>query len=349
MARVENAAQVRRSWMNSWPGVRPPSERAIRYNYQTYLQHGTNVNRYRGNSGRRRTVRSAQNIERVRRSLHRNGNVSSRRNGQNSSRCSFNRSVHCLGFHPYVLIKTQALLANDPAQRLDFCRWLLNMIEENDSFLANLVTSDEAVFSLNSEVNTKNVVKYSHYGRGHPRVHYVERIQGAGKVMVWLGFTGAGNVLGPYFVQRTLNTREYLRIVRYNVVQGDLLALGVDMGQLWWQQDGAPAHTSDTAMRYLQGQFPGKVISRRGDVVWPPRSPDFVVLDFFTWGYIKKQNWHTARNQQPRNIEQFKAAITRECRALSPVMIRSALHSSPWYLVSRARRCIAADGRFFES
>ena len=112
--------------------------------------------------------------------------------------------------------------------------------------------------------------------------------------MVWLGFTGAGDVLGPYFVQGTLNTREYLRIVRYNVVQRDLLALVVDMGQLWWQQDGAPAHTSDNAMRYLQGQSPGKVIIRRGDVSWPPRSPDLAVSDFFAWSYIKQQIWHTA-------------------------------------------------------
>ena len=235
---MENARQVRRSWVQEWPGVPAPSARAILCNYNKYKEHGTSHNRHKVNSGRNKTARSLENVERVRRSIQRNGRVSSRRNGLEMSRRTFDRIVHELHFHPYVLVKRQALLPNDPAERLNFCNWLVAKINEDPGFLGNLISSDEAIFSLNSEANTKNEVQYSRYGNGHPEDHYIERAQGAGRVMVWLGLMGNGNVLGPHFVQGNLNQREYLRIVRYHVVQEDLRNQEVEREFLWWQQDG---------------------------------------------------------------------------------------------------------------
>ena len=57
---------------------------------------------------------------------------------------------------------------------------------------------------------------------------------------------------------------------------------------MWWQQEGAPnCPTSNVTMRYLRGQFPGKVMGKRGDCPWPHRSPDLAIRDFFLWGYLK--------------------------------------------------------------
>ena len=41
--------------------------------------------------------------------------------------------------------------------------------------------------------------------------------QGADKIMVWMGLTGEDLILGPYFIEGGMDTREYIRIVRYNV------------------------------------------------------------------------------------------------------------------------------------
>ena len=38
----------------------------------------------------------------------------------------------------------------------------------NPGFLDQLIVSDEAIFSLNSEINTRNVRKYTAHGDGHP-------------------------------------------------------------------------------------------------------------------------------------------------------------------------------------
>jgi hypothetical protein len=54
---------------------------------------------------------------------------------------------------------------------------------------------------------------------------------------------------------------------------------------LWFEEDGATAHTEVISMAALHLLFPQRVISRFGDV--PPRSPYLIALDFFLWGYLK--------------------------------------------------------------
>ena len=140
----------------------------------------------------------------------------------------------------FILITRQKLEEGDPVQRMAFCNRLVHTVEQSPQFLDQLIVSDEAIFSLNSEVDTRNVIKYAPYGNGHPADHYVEFAQGADKVMVWVGLTGAGVALGPHFAERNLDTREYLRIIRYNVIQREFDIHNIGRNNMWWQQDGAP-------------------------------------------------------------------------------------------------------------
>ena len=105
------------------------------------------------------------------------------------------------------------------------------------------------------------MIRYAPYGNGHPPNHYAEFSQGAKEVMVWVGVTRTVVVLDSHFIQRNLNTREYLRVVRYNVIQKDFRFHNINRYVMWWQQDGAPAHTSNETLRYLRGQFPGRLMS----------------------------------------------------------------------------------------
>ena len=57
-------------------------------------------------------------------------------------------------------------------------------------------------------------------------------------------------------------------------------------GQGLVSTDGATAHTSRRAMGILRKMFPGHLISLRGDIGWPARSPDLNPCDFILWGYI---------------------------------------------------------------
>ena len=106
------------------------------------------------------------------------------------------------------MIQRQQLREGDPQQRLAFCNRFVNTTGQNPDFLDQLIVSDEAIFSLNSEINSRNVIKYAAKGAGLPPDHYVEFSQGADKVMVWIGLTRTGVVLGPYFIERNLDSRE---------------------------------------------------------------------------------------------------------------------------------------------
>ena len=161
--------------------------------------------------------------------------------------------------------------------------------------------------------------------------------------MVWMGVTGNGLVLGPHFIQGRLDTREYLRIIRYHVIQREFVRLGINKANSWWIQDGATPHTSNASLRYLRGQFPGKVVSNRGDVEWPPRSPDLTVCDFFLWGYMKQQIWERPRNLQPQTLDQLKASITNVAAHLDPQMIRNAFTG----MVNRVNKCYGKNGNTF--
>lgn len=50
----------------------------------------------------------------------------------------------------------------------------------------------------------------------------------------------------------------------------------------------ATAHSAKISLNLLRNMFPGCVISRFGDVHWPPRSPDLNMCDFL-WRYMNNR------------------------------------------------------------
>ena len=53
-----------------------------------------------------------------------------------------------------------------------------------------------------------------------------------------------------------------------------------DIVNIWFQQDGATCHTAEATLDILRPVFEDPIISRRDDVVWPPRRCDTVGLLF---------------------------------------------------------------------
>ena len=60
-----------------------------------------------------------------------------------------------------------------------------------------------------------------------------------------------------------------------------------DIGNIWFQQDGSRYHTVAATLDVLHPVFKDRIISRRADVVWPPRSCDLTPLDQYWWGAVK--------------------------------------------------------------
>ena len=105
----------------------------------------------------------------------------------------------------------------------------------------------------------------------------------------------------------------------------------------WFQQDGAPCHTSASTMECLKDFFGDRIISKD---LWPPRSPDLTSLDFFLWGYLKDRvykNTPTTLNQLKRNIEYEISLIGRE------TLIKVSKN-----MIKRVKMCKEQNGNHFQ-
>jgi hypothetical protein len=76
-----------------------------------------------------------------------------------------------------------------------------------------------------------------------------------------------------------------------------------------------------------------RVISRFGDIPWPPRSPDLSTCDFFLWGYLKSRVY--AHN--PLTLADLKETVKQEwqqlivrCWTAHTPLFSKGLHSRKW-------------------
>ena len=71
---------------------------------------------------------------------------------------------------------------------------------------------------------------------------------------------------------------------RYRAIRNAFLFTKIeekDIGNIWLQQDGAVCHTAEAALDVLRPVFEDRIISRRADIVWPPRSCVLTPLAFY--------------------------------------------------------------------
>ena len=64
-----------------------------------------------------------------------------------------------------------------------------------------------------------------------------------------------------------------------------------DIGNIWFQQDGAKCHTAEATLDVLSPVFEDRIISRRVKAVWPARSCDLTPLDYYLRGAVKDKSY----------------------------------------------------------
>jgi hypothetical protein len=103
-----------------------------------------------------------------------------------------------------------------------------------------------------------------------------------------------------------------------------------------FRQDWATAHTARASMQVSREMFPGRLISLRGDIPWPARSPDLTPWDFFLWGYLKAEVY----KHRPRNLQTLKEAIRTEICLIPQEMLERVMRN----FTSRLQQCLDNDG-----
>jgi len=138
----------------------------------------------------------------------------------------------------------------------------------------------------------------------------------------------------------TVTAERYQRMLVDYVIPS-LESRGIQPQSIWFQQDGAAAHTTASTLECLQGYFPGRVISNGGSVGFAPRSPDLTVPDFFLWGWLKTQVYQ----DRPRNLGELKRRIKSALAALPQHTTQASVEALP----HRAGVCLSLRGGHLEA
>ena len=133
-----------------------------------------------------------------------------------------------------------------------------------------IIFSDEADFDLGGCVNKQN-------GRiwGTENSHeYIEKPTHSKRVTVWCGFWSRG-IVRPFFFKNEQGEAVTVNGDRYRAMLNEFLFTKIEeenIANIWFQQDDATCYTAKATLDVLRPVFEDRVISRRANVLWPPRS-----------------------------------------------------------------------------
>lgn len=255
-----------------------------------------------------------------------------------TSRMTVHRILKKHGFHPYKATTVQELSGQDFVRRWNFTELLIYRIFLQPNFLKWLCFSDECIFYEDGTFNRHN----NHWwAQGNPHWTRVTHRQSRYSVNVWAAIIG-DHVIGPVFIDGNVNGESYLRFIEEDLDQ--LLNAVLDEEErenMYFQQDGHPAHRTDAVIAALNRKFPNRWIGLRGPWEWPPRSPDLTLCDCFLWGYVKEKVYAEPR---PQNAEQLKQKIRAVFATITPEMLSKVREN----LMERIVKCNEAHGGHFE-
>lgn len=326
----QNAAEACRVYAERYPDREHPTCRTFQNIYRQLYATGMVVARRRV---RNRPVTGEAGAVGVLAAVAVNPRMSTRdiARAGGLSQSSVMRILHRHCFHPYHVSLHQQLHGNDFHHRVQFCQWALT-----ENALQFYLFTDEAGFTNHGAVNLRNM---HYWAVDNPRwLRQVER-QRPWTVNVWCGIIG-DHLIGPHFIAGAQTAATYIAFL-----QNDLPTLLENVPletrrRMWYQHDGAPAHSAINTRLTLDRMFDGRFIGRGGRIHWPARSPDLTPLDFFLWGTLKENVYRDV----PTTPEDMKQRIVAACGDITPDVLRRVRHS----LRHRLQLCAANDGHHFE-
>jgi hypothetical protein len=198
----------------------------------------------------------------------------------------------------------QELKPIDHPQHLNYAIRIQELARENKEFIHQLIMSDEAHFHLNGFVNKQNC---RFWGTENPRIIH-QRPLHLTRCTVWCRVTSQ-EVIGPYFFKTEGDGALTVTGVRYRDMTENFLHPVVESRlEMWFQLDGATAHTARATMDILRQLFSKWIISRSPQINWPPHSPDLSGPDYFLWGNLKERVYVN----KPRTLDQLKENIQQK-------------------------------------
>ena len=115
-------------------------------------------------------------------------------------------------------------------------------------------------------------------------------------------------IIGLFFFENEQEEAVTVNGNRYRVTLNEFLFKKIevdDIDNIWFPKDGATCYTAEATLDVLFPVFEDSIISRKANVVWPPRSRDLTPWDYYLWGAGKDKCY----TDKPETIDALKDNI----------------------------------------
>ncbi|PNF24078.1 hypothetical protein B7P43_G04706 [Cryptotermes secundus] len=184
-----------------------------------------------------------------------------------------------------------------------------------------------------------------HYWSSNNPRELHERPLHSDKVTVWCVLSRVA-VIGPYFFEEDnhaviVNLQQYVDMIK-NFFEPALEEM--HLGNVWFQEDGATAHTARASVTLLRAKFSGWLISLRGDIPWAAHSPDLTpylsFCNFYLWGNLKGEVY--------KNNTSTSEALQYEITCVISSITMDKLQKVSDNLFMQCKACLQAEGGHFQ-
>jgi hypothetical protein len=295
-------------------------------------------------SGRRRTVRTVENIKAVEELVlsqedmpqtHRTQRQIARETGIH--RRSVIRIIkEDLGLKCFKKQKAQELTQANKQARFERSQQLLKQYPA--SLVNFIVFTDEKIFTVASPSNSQNDRVYAAAGTCKKDISADRllrtRTTFTKSLMVSVGVSALGRT-AIHFVEPGVKINgQYYRDTL--LLQGLLPDIRELSDYFIFQQDGAPAHRARETVALLSSATPDFI----PPTLWPPNSPDLNPVDYKIWSAMEERVYTT----KVRDVEDLRGRILKAWEELDQRIIDKAV--GEWR--KRLRLCVKAAGGQFE-
>ncbi len=319
-------------------GASTLSKNTVRVWHKRFSQ-GEQSTKDRARSGRPRTARNAEMIQRVSDIVTADRRVKVRDIaeqlpiGKTSVHKILKKDMSLTKVSPKLVPR---LLTDEQKRfRMRMCQLNLDSLKQDSDFIHKFVTRDESWVSVFEPELKKNASQWQPKGQAHLRPQKAIRQRSAKKAMITVFFTTSGVVLAEFLPPgETVCAENYCDLLRR--LKENLRRKRPDMWvgrKFFLHHDNVPPHTAVLTLAFI-GSSDIEMVPHL------PYSPDLAPSDFFLFPRLKNE----VRGHRFQNVRDMKTGILRALRTIPPAHFEEALMSLP----VRWMKCISAEGEYFE-
>lgn len=191
-----------------------------------------------------------------------------------------------LQMKPFKPRRVHRLLPGDDVKRYWCLDALLTKINDEPTFLSNIIWSDECAFKLNGTIATNNMVNWA-----QKNPHYTfERSTNRTGIMVFAAISAIGVVCIGFFdemmanqnrkLKNSVRKESYKEMINRELIPGlsNIFPTDEEKQQMVFMQDGAAPHNiSETLNLHFGHRWIGNA-NHQAPIYWPSRSPDLTPM-----------------------------------------------------------------------